>query len=136
MCRATVRLVTSWPIVDAKIMDSALVSLAGGKVMLDAERVWRPRMTVVGARQINLFSRRLELQSFGKSDSPHRILLQNSQIEFTSGGETTGSQGGSARRSIYIMTEMYISFCLSEKIGLIYLLPEFSVEASSDIPPF
>ncbi len=98
---------------DAKIADNTLVRMAGGTVLLDANRVWRPRGTVPGARQMNLFSRRIELQSFGKSSTPiHRTLLQNSEPEYGSpddAGSNQGPQVSTRRRSgqqpVYVMSE-------------------------------
>ncbi len=98
---------------DAKIADNTLVRMAGGTVLLDANRVWRPRVTVPGARQMNLFSRRIELQSFGKSSAPiHRTLLQNSEPEYGSpddAGPNQGPQVSTRRRSgqqpVYVMSE-------------------------------
>ncbi|VDO11338.1 unnamed protein product [Rodentolepis nana] len=102
VCRATVRLIASWPIMDAKISDSTLVRMAGGSVLLDSERVWRPRVMVDGARSIHLIGRRLELQSV-KSSPPHRSLLQQK----TDASSETSNQGNSARRPVYVMTEVF-----------------------------
>ncbi|VDD75420.1 unnamed protein product [Mesocestoides corti] len=99
VCRATIRLVTSWPIMDTKISDNTLVRMAGGTVMLDADRVWRPRVMVSGARHMKLFSRRLELQSFGKSSPPHRSLMQKGDADYGSGGEVS-AQGPQSNLSI------------------------------------
>ncbi|EUB63760.1 hypothetical protein ECG_01184 [Echinococcus granulosus] len=107
VCRATVRLVASWPIMDTKISDSTLVRMAGGSVLLDAERVWRPRVMVSGARHISLFSRRLELQSFVKSSPPHRVLLQNPDPEYAASSEAAATQSTSSRRPIYVMSEIF-----------------------------
>lgn len=96
------RLIASWPIMDAKISDSTLVRMAGGSVLLDAERVWRPRVMVDGARNMHLMARRLELQSV-KSSPPHRNLLQQ---KADANSETTSNQGNSARRPVYVMTEV------------------------------
>lgn len=106
VCRATVRLIASWPIMDAKISDSTLVRMAGGSVLLDAERVWRPRVMVDGARNLQLMTRRLELQSV-KSVPPHRNLLQQkSEADFGAGNEAASTQGNSARRPVYVMIEV------------------------------
>ncbi|CDS40733.1 conserved hypothetical protein [Echinococcus multilocularis] len=107
VCRATVRLVASWPIMDTKISDSTLVRMAGGSVLLDAERVWRPRVMVSGARHISLFSRRLELQSFVKSSPPQRVLLQNPDPEYAASSEAAATQSTSSRRPIYVMSEIF-----------------------------
>lgn len=48
--------------------------MAGGSVLLDADRVWRPQIVVPGARQVTHFMRRLALQSFAKSQ-PSRPRL-------------------------------------------------------------
>lgn len=108
MCRATVRLVASWPVVDAKIYDSNLVRLAGGSLLLDAERVWRPRVMVSGARHMNLFSRRLELQSSVKSSPPHRALLQNPDSEYAASSEAAATQSTSNWHAVYVLSEMCI----------------------------
>ncbi|KAL5967852.1 hypothetical protein TSMEX_004356 [Taenia solium] len=107
VCRATVRLVASWPVVDAKISDSAMVRMAGGPLLLDAERVWRPRMMVSGARHMNLFSRRLELQSFVKSSPPHRALLQNPDSAYTASSKAAATQSTSNRHPVYVMSEIF-----------------------------
>uniref|UniRef100_A0A5K3FA02 Secreted protein n=1 Tax=Mesocestoides corti TaxID=53468 RepID=A0A5K3FA02_MESCO len=106
VCRATIRLVTSWPIMDTKISDNTLVRMAGGTVMLDADRVWRPRVMVSGARHMKLFSRRLELQSFGKSSPPHRSLMQKGDADYGSGGEVS-AQGNPGRQPVYVMSEIF-----------------------------
>ncbi|KAL5112341.1 hypothetical protein TcWFU_006544 [Taenia crassiceps] len=107
VCRVTIRLTASWPVVDAKISDSTLVRMAGGSLLLDAERVWRPRVMVSGARHMNLFSRRLELQSFVKSSPPHRALLQNPDSEYAASSETVATQSTSNRHPVYVMSEIF-----------------------------
>lgn len=96
------RLIASWPIMDAKISDNTLVRMAGGSVWLDADRVWRPRVMVEGARNMHVMARRVELQSV-KSAPPHRNLLQQ---KTDGGGESASNQGNSARRPVYVMTEV------------------------------
>ncbi|BHF63915.1 hypothetical protein SprV_0200691000 [Sparganum proliferum] len=61
VCRVTLRLTASWPVLDSRIAESSAV--LGEEVLLDPSRVWHPEVSVPGARRLEHLSRRLELQS-------------------------------------------------------------------------
>ncbi|KAF6770705.1 hypothetical protein AHF37_10625 [Paragonimus kellicotti] len=63
MCRASLTILSEWPVTDARVADSRLIELIQGGVRLEVERVWHPELAVVGGYRVQKQTQRLELRT-------------------------------------------------------------------------
>ncbi|KAF7261058.1 hypothetical protein EG68_01584 [Paragonimus skrjabini miyazakii] len=63
ICRASLTILSEWPVTDARVADSRLIELIQGGVRLEVERVWHPELAVVGGYRVQKQTQRLELRT-------------------------------------------------------------------------